>query len=312
MSTLKKSATEKIKVSSKSSWKTFEQKSSSKPPMQSKTSFSSSKTVKTPRSSSMVDKIPSSSHSKSKSSKSSSSNQGQNRSVSLTEKPTYENKKSVVFKLFRDLMDLSKNFGSIDDFKGEIEKALKEPEEIICTQKVVERPKKQEKPSNKKLSLLKSMYEDLNDITYQPEIEIVKIEPVLSNSQLKKNNSNRRVDFNTHPQVQHFEPDEHEHSDCNEVMVDMETSTPLVTYLGVIDVDPNEYMKHYADQLCKNLPQFILDIQFPQEMDLTKQNVQDFELEGDVEALKLVPDLDKAGLGEYKSYLKNIGILSKK
>lgn len=58
----------------------------------------------------------------------------------------------------------------------------------------------------------------------------------------------------------------------------------------------------------KDLPQFVLDIKTPEGLVLAAEqsnNCSVHELEGDLDALKLV-DLEREGLGEYKSYLQRL------
>lgn len=78
-------------------------------------------------------------------------------------------------------------------------------------------------------------------------------------------------------------------------------------YLGVVRANPVEYVQKYGSSLKKpkDLPQFVLDIKHPEGIELAANHrySQIHELEGDIEALKLV-DLDREGLGEYKHYLE--------
>ncbi|CAF0870800.1 unnamed protein product [Brachionus calyciflorus] len=77
-------------------------------------------------------------------------------------------------------------------------------------------------------------------------------------------------------------------------------------YLGIVKANPTEYVKRYGNTLIdsENLPKFVVDIQPPEGVVLASQvkNTNLYELEGDVDALKLV-DLEKEGLNEYKNYL---------
>ena len=79
-------------------------------------------------------------------------------------------------------------------------------------------------------------------------------------------------------------------------------------YLGVIRANPVEYVKRYGQSLVmtKDLPQFVLEFKTPDGLVLAADYEQKslLELEGDVEALRLV-DLEKEGLGEYRSYLNS-------
>lgn len=79
-----------------------------------------------------------------------------------------------------------------------------------------------------------------------------------------------------------------------------------VKYLGVIRANPAEYVQRYRSTLkaARDMPQFVLDIKPPQGIILAadyKYN-QVHELEGAISALNLI-DLDKEGLGEYRSQL---------
>lgn len=78
-----------------------------------------------------------------------------------------------------------------------------------------------------------------------------------------------------------------------------------INWLGVEIVDPNEYAAKHGNTLIKteNLPQFVKDLDvesgFQQHVN---EILNDFELEGDVHALKYL-DLDKEGLSKYKKSL---------
>lgn len=78
-------------------------------------------------------------------------------------------------------------------------------------------------------------------------------------------------------------------------------------YLGVVRANPVEYVQKYGPSLKKpkDLPQFVLDIKHPEGLTLAANHRynQTHELEGDIEALRLV-DLDREGLSEYKPYLE--------
>jgi len=84
-------------------------------------------------------------------------------------------------------------------------------------------------------------------------------------------------------------------------------------YLGVIRANPAEYVSQYGAslKLSRDLPQFVLDIKTPEGLVLAAnyKAAAFYELEGDVEALKLI-DLDKEGLSEYKAYLAKFGASS--
>ena len=84
--------------------------------------------------------------------------------------------------------------------------------------------------------------------------------------------------------------------------------------LGVTEVDPDQYRQTYIDSIVSELPQFVLDIKGPEGIELAadqkeKKNERK-ELEGDLEAFKLISDLEKEGLGEYREYLIKCGVLS--
>ena len=90
----------------------------------------------------------------------------------------------------------------------------------------------------------------------------------------------------------------------------------LVTHLGVVQADPDEYKKMYENELVETtqLPRFLHKIQPPSGIALATQSLPrkqkttaTYELEGDIEAFKYI-DLDKEGLSEYKEYLASRGI----
>ena len=82
-------------------------------------------------------------------------------------------------------------------------------------------------------------------------------------------------------------------------------------YLGIVRANPVEYVQRYGQSLTvsNDLPQFVLDIATPNGLVLAADSKfkGPYELEGDIEALKLI-DLEKEGLGEYKSYLTKLGL----
>ncbi len=82
--------------------------------------------------------------------------------------------------------------------------------------------------------------------------------------------------------------------------------------MGVVDADPNEYRQNYSDSIVTDLPQFVLDIKPPEGITLAADHkpTHVIELEGDIEALKLIADLDREGLGEYREYLVQAGVVS--
>lgn len=84
-----------------------------------------------------------------------------------------------------------------------------------------------------------------------------------------------------------------------------------IKYLGVIKANPAEYVQRYGSslKLSKDLPQFVLDIQTPNDLVLAAdyQSNRVLELEGQLEAFRYV-DLDREGLSEYREQLNRLGI----
>lgn len=85
-----------------------------------------------------------------------------------------------------------------------------------------------------------------------------------------------------------------------------------IKYLGVLRANPADYVQRYGSSLkySNELPQFILDIKPPEGIILAADYVQKestHDLVGEIEALNLidVDTLEKEGLGQYKSLLKN-------
>lgn len=77
--------------------------------------------------------------------------------------------------------------------------------------------------------------------------------------------------------------------------------------MGVVNANPSEYVKRYGETLkpASELPEISKNIPTQEGYVLASEVDSDFyELEGDIEALKLV-DLDAEGLSMYKSYLTN-------
>ncbi len=76
-----------------------------------------------------------------------------------------------------------------------------------------------------------------------------------------------------------------------------------VKYLGTIAANPAEYRLKYEGSMkeARDLPKFVLDIERPLGVTLAADVKTNgvFELEGQVEALRLV-DLDREGLAEYR------------
>ena len=86
-----------------------------------------------------------------------------------------------------------------------------------------------------------------------------------------------------------------------------------IKYLGVIRANPVEYVQKYGSslKLSSQLPQFVLDIQTPDEVGVLAADYKYnsiYELEGQLEGLKFV-DLDKEGLSEYKAQLNRLGMI---
>ena len=83
--------------------------------------------------------------------------------------------------------------------------------------------------------------------------------------------------------------------------------------MGIIRANPIEYIERYGPNLKSHnqLPEYVLDIKNPQGIELAAESKKEikFELTGDLDALSLI-DLEKEGLGMYKDFLKNSGILS--
>ena len=84
-----------------------------------------------------------------------------------------------------------------------------------------------------------------------------------------------------------------------------------IKYLGVIRANPVEYVQKYGSslKLSSQLPQFVLDIQTPDEVGVLAADYKYnsiYELEGQLEGLKFV-DLDKEGLSEYRAQLNRLG-----
>jgi len=81
----------------------------------------------------------------------------------------------------------------------------------------------------------------------------------------------------------------------------------------VIKANPAEYVQRYGSSLKNSheLPQFVLDIQTPQDLVLAADYRYNpvFELEGQLEAFQYI-DLDREGLSEYRAQLERRGILN--
>lgn len=79
-----------------------------------------------------------------------------------------------------------------------------------------------------------------------------------------------------------------------------------IKHLGIVETNPDDYMKQFGNCLIqsKDLPKFVLDICPPEGIKLAaNMPVKPVELEGDVEALKLVDHeiLVREGLSQYKN-----------
>ena len=85
-----------------------------------------------------------------------------------------------------------------------------------------------------------------------------------------------------------------------------------VKVLGVVRVDPEEYIRMYSSELLQasEFPEFIQNIAPPlgERFASEYNNPYPLELEGDLEALKYV-DLEKEGLGEYRDFLVSKEVL---
>lgn len=91
-------------------------------------------------------------------------------------------------------------------------------------------------------------------------------------------------------------------------------NTPKVTikkefkYLGIVRANPIDYVQRYGTTLRQSneLPKFVTDIKTPDGLVLAADYKYNplHELYGDLSALKLI-DLEREGLGYYKSYLLN-------
>ena len=80
-----------------------------------------------------------------------------------------------------------------------------------------------------------------------------------------------------------------------------------IKYIGVVRANPAEYLQRFGSSVTSSsqLPQFVNDIKTPDGIVLAadyKYNEWP-ELEGDLRALTLI-DLDREGLGAYRSYLQ--------
>lgn len=90
------------------------------------------------------------------------------------------------------------------------------------------------------------------------------------------------------------------------------TVSKEIKYLGVVRANPAEYVEKYGSTLVTEMPEFVKEIATPAEVGVLAADYKAkslVELEGELEGFQYV-DLDKEGLGEYRSYLSNLGRLS--
>ena len=103
------------------------------------------------------------------------------------------------------------------------------------------------------------------------------------------------------------------------VIIQWEAPTVVVKkdykYLGVIRANPVEYVQRFGStlKLAEEMPELVQNIRNPEGIVLASNYRYNtlHELEGDVDALKLV-DLEREGLGEYKEYLQGLSVPSAK
>lgn len=86
--------------------------------------------------------------------------------------------------------------------------------------------------------------------------------------------------------------------------------TRKITNLDVVQADPVEYVANYGSALkdVSQMPDFVRDIRPPSGLVLAADTQVPYrmpELEGDLFALAYV-DLEREGLGEYRSFLERI------
>ena len=88
--------------------------------------------------------------------------------------------------------------------------------------------------------------------------------------------------------------------------------------MGIDRVDPKAYIQKYGDTLkdTKELPSFVKEIKTPSGITLAadepkKSRSVYYDLEGDIHALNYI-DLEKEGLSEYKTYLRENNIIDSK
>lgn len=77
--------------------------------------------------------------------------------------------------------------------------------------------------------------------------------------------------------------------------------------MGVQNADPKEYIAKYGNTLKRahEMPAFVVELE-GEFKKVIKEQSPPHELEGDVDALKLV-DLEREGLGMYRHYLASRG-----
>lgn len=86
-----------------------------------------------------------------------------------------------------------------------------------------------------------------------------------------------------------------------------------VRYLGIVDADPEEYVRMYKDELRNpdELPEFVKSVKTPHNLKLAAEiPKRTYELEGDLEAFKHV-NLEKVGMTEYREFFSSVGIATK-
>ena len=86
-----------------------------------------------------------------------------------------------------------------------------------------------------------------------------------------------------------------------------------VRYLGIVDADPEEYIRKYKDELRKpdEMPEFVKNVKTPHNLKLAAESQKKVpELEGDLEAFKHI-NLEKVGMSEYREFFSSKGIVTK-
>lgn len=86
----------------------------------------------------------------------------------------------------------------------------------------------------------------------------------------------------------------------------------VIKNMGVEKTDPVDYVTTYGPSLVSNaeFPEIVNEIRREQEDNVvlaSEQNVKYYmELEGDIQGIVLIDDLEKEGLGDFKQYLKDL------